>query len=454
MREHRSHGITLPSRIVSMIIVAFGGAATGVGSSSVAASGTPAAAVAPSSGCVSVDQPVGGNADASWATGCARLAAYRGRAVWSARAASGGYVLMTATVGGAAPVPALASAKPLGVSIGPGIGGHPTAIASVYTGGRYRVRAYDFVTSSVRTVLPGTSNTSTAPLYPAIAGSLVAYAPSGVVEARKARGPRVCRLGGPCAAAGRATDQRGEAGQVRSSASGHSGTGARRPRARHHVAESGRRRALLADAHPVSPRRALAACSPLHGCCERGRRRRRQPRRVLPIDRRRTRELCGRRVRLRLPREPPLHRPLGPAHTPAHPGCRAQRRVGGHRGPANMGPVVSAPGNGGQRFHRAIAALNVVTDRLHRWLAPRCIRVQLRTARGPALHGRLLPPREGRRDPWSGAIASVGSRPSGFEPRSCILNPVVGAWFRTCRTRRLHFQTRRCEHGGFTPSRI
>ena len=198
MREYESHGIKLPNRIVSMMIVAFGVAATGVGVSSVVASGTPAAVVAPSSGCVSVDQPIAGNADASWATGCARLAADRGRAVWSGRAANGGYVLMTATVGGAAPVPALASVKPLGVSIGPGIAGHPTAIASVYSGGRYRVMAYDFATRSVRTVLPGTSNTSTAPLYPAIAGSLVAYAPSGVVEARKARGPRVCRLGGPC----------------------------------------------------------------------------------------------------------------------------------------------------------------------------------------------------------------------------------------------------------------
>jgi hypothetical protein len=198
MRKYESRGIMLRNRILSTLIVAFGVAAVGVGVSSVAASGTPAAVVAPSSGCVSVDQPIAGNADASWATGCARLAAYRGRAVWSARAASGGYVLMTATVGGAVPVPAVASVKPLGVSIGPGIAGHPTAIASVYSGDRYRIRAYDFVTSSVRTVLPGTSNTSTAPLYPAIDGSLVAYAPRGVVGVRNARGPRVCRLGGPC----------------------------------------------------------------------------------------------------------------------------------------------------------------------------------------------------------------------------------------------------------------
>ena len=198
MREYEPRGTMLPTRIAATMLVAFGVAVTVVAVSSVAASGTPAAVVTPASGCVSVDQLIAGNADASWATGCARLVADRGRAVWSARAASGGYVLMTATVGGAAPVPALASVKPLGVSIGPGLAGHPTAVASVYSGGRYRIRAYDFATRSVRTVLPGTSNTSSAPLYPAIAGSLVAYAPSGVVEASKARGPRVCRLGGPC----------------------------------------------------------------------------------------------------------------------------------------------------------------------------------------------------------------------------------------------------------------
>ncbi len=48
MREYESHGIKLPNRIVSMMIVAFGVAATGVGVSSVVASGTPAAVVAPS----------------------------------------------------------------------------------------------------------------------------------------------------------------------------------------------------------------------------------------------------------------------------------------------------------------------------------------------------------------------------------------------------------------------
>ncbi len=182
-----------------MKIVALGVAAAAVGVSPVAAIASPTAVVAPSSGCVSIDEPIAGNADTRWATGCARLATYRGRAVWSARTIGGaGYVLMTATVLGAAPVPALASTKPLDVSIGPGPSGHPTAIASVYSAGRYRIKAYDFVTSTARTVLPGTGNTSTAPLYPAIAGSLVAYSPSGVVSAQKARGPRVCRIGGGC----------------------------------------------------------------------------------------------------------------------------------------------------------------------------------------------------------------------------------------------------------------
>ena len=37
-----------------------------------------------------------------------------------------------------------------------------------------------------------------------------------------------------------------------------------------------------------------------------------------------------------------------------------------------MGPVVSAAGDRGQHFDRAIAALNVVKDSLPRWLAPRC----------------------------------------------------------------------------------
>ena len=90
MREYESHGIMLPNRIVSMVIVAFGVAATGVGVSSVVARHSRRGRRA-SSGCVSVDQPIAGNADASWATGCARLAADRGRAVWSGRAASGGY---------------------------------------------------------------------------------------------------------------------------------------------------------------------------------------------------------------------------------------------------------------------------------------------------------------------------------------------------------------------------
>ena len=126
-------------------------------------------------------------------------------------------------------------------------------------------------TRSVRTVLPGSSNTSTAPLYPAIAGSLVAYAPSGVVEARKARGPRVCHLGGPCVQLPAGPPISGENLGKSGPASGHPGAGARRPQARHDVAESGRRRALLADAHSLSPRRAFAARSPLHGCCERGR---------------------------------------------------------------------------------------------------------------------------------------------------------------------------------------